>query len=281
MKNSRLPHPRFFVAALLTLLTLITACSAPSADLLDGPIVAEMTEGQKSGGQVFDHSAFDALLSAHVDAQAGRVNYAGLKADRAKLDAYLQTIAKARMQDLGADEQHALLINAYNGYTLKLIVENYPVGSIRDLSDPWGSARYEVASHTLSLDNIEHNLIRPIFKDPRIHFAVNCAAKDCPPLRATAYTGEALDAQLEEASRAVLGSPRFVRVEGDKLRVTKLFDWYGDDFTNNDFKGSASNVARYVARYSSDSVRAFIEAKNNDPTVDFLDYDWSLNDSGK
>ncbi|MFU8803775.1 MAG: DUF547 domain-containing protein [Bradymonadaceae bacterium] len=270
------PLPLFIAAAVF-----ITACSAPAAELLDGPIVAEMKNGQKSGDKTFDHSEYDALLKKHVDIDSGRVDYAGFKSDEAKLDAYLKTIAEANMKELGGDEQHALLINAYNAYTVKLILENYPLDSIRDISDPWKTERYVVTSHKLSLDNIEHNLIRPFFKDPRIHFAVNCAAKDCPPLRPTAYTGAKLDKQLDEATRAVLSSSQFVRVESDRLHVTKLFDWYGDDFVNKEFKGHAPNAARYIARYTTDEVREFIESKNNDPTIRFLDYDWSLNDTAR
>lgn len=266
-----------FIAATV----FIMACSAPAAELFDGPIVAEMKTGQESGSKIFDHSDYDALLKEHVDIDNGRVDYAGFKSDEAKLDAYLKTIAEVDMKELGGDEQHALLINAYNAYTVKLILENYPIDSIRDTSDPWGSERYVVGSHRLSLDNIEHNLIRPIFKDPRIHFAVNCAAKDCPPLRPFAYTGAKLDDQLDEATRAVLSSSRFVRVESDRLHVTKLFDWYGDDFVNKEFKGHASNAARYIARYTSTEVREFIESKDNDPTIRFLDYDWSLNDTAR
>jgi hypothetical protein len=271
-------HSIFLTLVLATVALAMTACSAPAAELFDGAIVSELTEGQQSGTATFDHSAFDELLKAHVRVEQGQVDYVGLKADEARLDAYVQAIATVDLRTLGADEQHALLINAYNAYTLKLILEHYPVGSIRDISNPWKTERYVVGSHTLSLDNIEHNLIRPIFKDPRIHFAVNCAAKDCPPLRAAAYTGAGLDAELEAATRAVLGSSRFVRVDGDRLMVTKLFEWYGGDFTDKSFKGHAATIPAYVARYASPEVKSFIENRNNAPTVRFMDYDWSLND---
>lgn len=277
MHNSELSrklHLFLVVAAAI----FLTACSAPAAELSEGPIVSELEAGRESGEAVFDHSAYAALLQEHVVAESGRVDYAGFKADEDKLDAYLQRIATADLKTLGEDEQLALLINAYNAYTLKLILENYPLDSIRDLSDPWQTARYVVGSHTLSLDNIEHNLIRPLYKDPRIHFAVNCAARDCPPLRPFAYTGAALDDQLDQVTRSVLSSPSFVRVETDQLHVTRLFEWYGGDFTDDDFHGHASTIPAYIARYTSPEVRSFIEDAGNEPPIQFLDYDWRLND---
>lgn len=265
-------------AALVT--ASLFACSAPAAEVLDSPIVEEMKEGRQSGSASFDHSEFDALLDEHVDLDKGRVDYAGLKEDREKFDAYLDKIAEVEIEELGEDEQLALLINAYNAYTLDSILEEYPdIDSIRDLSDPFEAKRHKVASYTLSLDDIEHKLIRPIFKDSRIHFAVNCAARDCPPLRPDAYTGGEIDDQLDEATADVLGSSQFVRVEGDELRVTKIMDWYGDDFVDEDFDGHASSLPAYIEQHTpDDDVRSFIEAHDGEPSVSFLDYDWRLND---
>ena len=268
-----------FLALLIAGFTTSVACSAPSAELYDGEIADVLNADGDNEGASFDHSDFEKLLARHVDADTNRVRYADLKTDSESLDAYLETIANAELETLGPDEQHALLINAYNAYTLQLILEHYPgIDSIRDISDPWGNERYVVAGYPLSLDQIEHQLIRPIFKDPRIHFAVNCAAIDCPPLRPWAYRGDSLDEQLDEVTHDVLSASDFVRVEGDELQVTRLFDWYEDDFINDSFHGHAANVAQYIVRYSTEDVRRFVESHDGEPSVSFLDYDWGLND---
>lgn len=226
----------------------------------------------------FDHSAFNALLAAHVDQNAGRVDYDGFKANEAKLDAYLATIAAAELDQLDEQETFALLINAYNAYTIKLILERYPkLESIRDYKEPWKQVRWEVGGETVSLDTIEHERLRPVYKDPRIHFAVNCASIGCPPLRAEAYTSERLDEQLDAATKATLSNSRYVTVKKGALHVTRLMDWYGDDFVNPEWEGSGENIPAFVKRYASDEVVALIEEKGGKPKVKFLDYDWNLN----
>lgn len=272
------------IAACLLTATVsgIFSCAASGAERIDSPIVEAMQQGHESGETTFDHSDFEALLEAHVVLEKRAVDYASLADDKEKLDAYLDKVSEGDLTELGEDEQLALLINAYNACTLRLVLEHYPeLDSIRDISKPWSKERCEVGSHSLSLDDIEHGLIRPIFKDPRIHFAVNCAAKDCPPLRPFAYTGEAIDDQLDKVTRDVLSSESFVRIENEKLHVTKLFDWYGDDFVDSTFEGHASSRAEYLARYADKQVRAFIEEHDGEPPVSFLDYDWSLNDNGE
>ena len=273
-------RPTLLTLASLSLLALSQINCSPRAKVLDSPIVDELAKGRSDGSAAFDHEDFGKILAAHVDAPAGRVDYAGLADDEAKLDAYLARIAKVDAKTLDESQQKALLINAYNGYTLKLILENYPgVKSIRDLDKPWDTARYEVAGHTLSLNDIEHGLLRPIYKDPRIHFAVNCASIGCPPLLAKPYPGDkaTLDATLEEATRDTLGNKRYVVVSPDKNEValTKLLDWYGADFTDASFQGHAASPVAYVGKYNGDVAKKIEEG---DPKVTFLDYDWNLND---
>ena len=256
---------------------------APKAETIDSPIVGELERGQESGQGSFDHDALEALLTEHVDPQTHRVDYAGLKQDEAALDAYLTQIASAEVESLSGPAQKALLINAYNAYTLALILEHYPgLESIRDLDSPWKTARYEVAGHTLSLNDIEHGLLRPIYRDERIHFAVNCASIGCPPLRREVYTGEDIDAQLERATRATLQDPKYARLEGDELAVTRIFKWYGDDFTSQAYQGHASSIPAYVVRYATEEVGDFITSRGADEvSVTFLPYDWSLNDTAR
>lgn len=265
---------------LLTIVIALFGCSAPSAELLDSPIIGELERGMESGASTFDHSLYDELLQAHVDQDSGLVDYAGLKAEEEKLDSYLATLGEVDLTTIDGDEQLALLINAYNAYTLKLIIENYPgVASIRDLSDPWTTVRYHVGGYQLSLDQIEHNIIRPLYRDPRIHFAVNCAARDCPNLADFAFTGAEVDSQLDARTRAILTDSRFVRVENDRLLYTRVMHWYESDFTDPAFSGHARNVASYIAPYGTAEVRSFIESHDGDPPTSPLDYDWSLNDA--
>ena len=228
------------------------------------------------------HTAWDALLRAHVDPDTHQVDYAALKQKEAELDGYLASLASADPQAMSTQERFAFYINAYNASTVKLILEKYPkLKSIRDYKDPWKQVRWVVGQETLSLDQIEHEKLRPVFKDPRIHFAVNCAAVGCPPLRAEAYRAGELDAQLEAATTATLTSPRYVKTKGDVLYLSAIFDWYGKDFIDPEFKGSKPTVAAYVKEYALPDTKEVIESKQDAPKVRFLEYDWSLNQKKK
>jgi hypothetical protein len=269
---------------LLSLLLALPACKlsclAPKANPLDAPIAAKLKRGrQQADGARFDHAAFDTLLSAHVRADRGRVDYASLKQDEPTLDRYLAEVGAADLGHLGADQQKALLINAYNAFTLKLILEHYPgIDSIKNLDDPWGTRRWIVGDERVSLDDIEHGLLRPVFKDPRIHFAVNCASIGCPPLSNSAYTGDAVDDQLEAAATKTLHNPRYAAVDGGELHLTKLLQWYGPDFTKEGWSPTAPSIPQFVARYGSDDIRALVADKGAGTPVKFVEYDWNLND---
>lgn len=226
-----------------------------------------------------DHSRFDALLKAHVDAETGMVDYEALKAAESELDGYLvDVVASADLEPLSEEETFAFYVNAYNAYTIKLILERYPeIKSIRDYKEPWKQERWAVAGETLSLDQIEHTKLRPVYQDPRIHFAVNCASIGCPPLRAEAYTGADLEAQLEAATKGTLSSSKYVEVKKGKLYLTKILEWYGDDFTNPEFKGHEESVAQYVAKYAAEDVVSLVEEKGAKTRVAYKNYDWNLN----
>ena len=263
---------------LLGFFLLVVAC-APRSELLDSPIVDELRAGWDQGSVEVDHSTYEALLQDFVDPEAGTVDYQGLSERRTELESYLGVLAGLDLTTIGRDEQLALLINAYNAYTLWLILENYPgVESIRDLSNPWTTERYAVGGYTLSLDQIEHGLIRPLYLDERIHFVVNCAAVDCPHLADFAFTGAEIEAQLEERTRAILRDPKFLRVEGDRLMLPKVMDWYSRDFLSDEFRGAAASLQEYVRPYVTDEVRAFIDAAGGTPRMGFLEYNWALND---
>ena len=254
-----------------------SAASAPSSQPTEEGAQAEQHEDEPSAA--IDHGALDELLKAHVDAESGLVDYDGFKRDEAKLDAYLsEQIAEADLEALSEAQRFAFYVNAYNASTIKLILERYPdLKSIKDFEEPWKQERWEVGGETLSLDAIEHTKLRPVFKDPRIHFAVNCASIGCPPLRAEAYRADDLEAQLDAAARHTLTKPAYAEAKKGTLYVSSLLDWYGSDFTDPSYKGHAESLAQYVARYGSPEIVALVEKKGEATPVKFKDYDWALN----
>lgn len=274
----------FILAALgLFLFGLIENGCAPKAKPIGGDIAPVIQEAMAHGAGAFDHSKFDAILRRDAKPENHEFDYAELKSHEADLDAYLDQIANADLRQLSRDQLMALLINAYNAYTVKTILNTMTadrpqgVASIRDIPDVFDSRTHLVGKFPLSLNNIEHNLLRPYFKDPRVHFAVNCASVSCPPLANSAYTGEQLDAQLDAAARRTLQSPDYVRVEGDRLLLTKLLDWYGSDFITPGYRGATGSLTEFVQRYAGDPVKQAIAAHQGKLSTAFMDYNWSLN----
>ncbi len=233
----------------------------------------------------FTSADFSAVLSAHVD-DAGLVDYAGLVADPQPLDAYLTRLATTDPSRLGDDDRLAFWINAYNAYTVYLIRDQYPTkGILKTVSgpfiptvnSPFSDAFAVVGGRTMSLDDIEHGTIRSEFEEPRIHFAVNCAALSCPPLRAEAYEGATLDAQLGQQTRRFLTDPARTQIDVAEgtARITKIMDWF-----KGDFGGSDDAVQRWIAPYIDDAeARSALESASLD--VEYMSYDWSLNDQAR
>ena len=232
--------------------------------------------------QTVDHSAFDRLLKAHV--VNGLVDYDAFKADPAFAD-YLKLLAATNPASLPRNEQLALWINAYNAYTIQLINNKSERESIRNINKslgflkfkgPWSEAFAVVGGKTYSLDDIEHRTIRPTFKEPRIHFALVCAAIGCPPLRSEAYTGERVEAQLQEqAVKFLTQTPSKNRVDVANRTVyhSQVFT-----FSNylDDFGGSKAAMGRFIARYyPAGPAKTLLES--GDFAAVKTEYDWSLN----
>jgi len=196
---------------------------------------------------------------------------------RADLDLYLKSASEPPLARLTPGHLEALLINAYNAITVASILDHPDVASIRDIPGVWTERRHRVGGFDLTLDEIEHRILRPYFKDPRIHFALNCASRSCAPLPPWAYDGDRLEGQLENRARAFLADKRNVRVEGSRLLLSRYFDWYGADFTAAGWRGAAASIAAYVARDAAPEVARFVETQKGKPPIGFLDYDWSLN----
>lgn len=233
--------------------------------------------------QPFDHSRYDAILKRHV--KAFRVDYASLKRD-AEFPVYLDALSNANPRALGSrQEQIAFWINAYNAFTLKLIIDHYPVKSIADISalgkltaffgdSPWKREFFSVGGEKLSLDKIEHDILRGTFKEWRAHFALNCASISCPPLRNEAYVGHRLDAQLDEQARNFLNDAlrNVIDLPSKTLYLSKIFDWYQDDFVK-----AAGSLQKFLARYVDDDLREKLLTETF--KIEFLDYDWGLNEA--
>ncbi|HEV8131661.1 MAG TPA: DUF547 domain-containing protein [Acidobacteriota bacterium] len=229
---------------------------------------------EKPNGPSIDHTAFNSLLKHYV--KDGMVDYAGLKKDESQLQRYLDQISTLDPQPYDRDELLALFINAYNATTLKLIVEHYPgIQSIRDIPSAkrWHDRRWSVAGETLSIDEIENKVLRARFREPRIHFSIVCASIGCPPLRSEAYRGKDINQQLDSQARLFNQSDQFVKLQGNTLWLSSIYDWYSADF-----KSVAGTVLEFVARYAQTDVKEAIAKRGNDLQMKYLNYDWNLNE---
>ena len=221
-----------------------------------------------------DHSAFDELLHRYV--HDSRVDYGGLATERRQLIGYLDSLGDIDAARLGRDDRMALFINAYNAATLLLIVEHDSpaLASIKDIpsSKRWKDRRWRIAGATYSLDDLEHKVLRPEFGDPRVHTAINCASVGCPDLRAEAFVGSRLSAQLDDQAARFVNDPRHVQVTGKTLHVSSIFKWFAKDF-----RAEGDSVRSFILRYSNEKSRRRVESLGPQPKIKHLKYDWSLN----
>ena len=248
--------------------------------------------------QGFDHShaGWHALLAKHVkpfnNGNASAVDYTAIKAEQAALKAYLGTLKAVSEADYGKwskPQRLAFLINAYNAFTVELILSKYPdLESIKDLgsvfSSPWKKKFFSLLGQERSLDDIEHGMIRSpgAFDDPRIHVGVVCASIGCPMLRPEAFTPEKLDAQLDDGMKRFLadGTRNRHDAASGRLLVSKIFDWYGKDFEkgHKSYDSLKATFARHAAQLAA-TPEAQAKVRSGDYKLEFLDYDWKLNDS--
>ena len=245
------------------------------------------------------HSTFDNLLGKYVtpisNGASTQVNYDGFKKERNTLNEYLARLSKVEQSTFdswGKDKQLAFLINAYNAYTIELILTEYPaIDSIRDLgsffSSPWKKEIAPLLGETRTLDEIEHELIRGTnqttksFNEPRIHFAVNCASVGCPALLEEAYTGDKLDSQLEAQTKRFLADTSRNKMSDNTLYLSKIFDWYSEDFEgeNGEWRDT-STLNEFILLYKDamQLTEAQVTAlKNGTADIEYLNYDWALN----
>ena len=230
-----------------------------------------------------DHTAWGGLLKTYLrvgDDGVNRFDYAAVTStDRAALGRYIADLAAVPIDDYSRPEQFAFWVNLYNALTVHVVLTHYPVASIRDIdvspglfSDgPWDRPLVTVAGEALTLNDIEHRILRPIWQDPRIHYAVNCAAVGCPNLQAVPFTAETAEALLERAARAYVNSPRGVSFGKNGLIVSSIYVWFQEDFGNSD-----ADVIAHLHRYAEPELADRIRQT---PRLTGHAYDWALNDA--
>jgi hypothetical protein len=234
--------------------------------------------------QKLDHSAWDAFLKKYLVAPhpsgINRVNYAKVAPeDRATLVKYVRRLESVAVSGYSRAEQRAYWINLYNAKTVDLILTRYPVKSIRDInispglfsSGPWGAKLMTVEGEKLSLDDIEHRILRPIWKDNRIHYAVNCASLGCPNLQPVAYTSENTEGLLDKGAREYINHPRGVTIKNGRLHVSSIYVWFQEDFGGS-AEGLMSHWAKYADKPLADALQNYSGGLEHD-------YDWQLNDA--
>ena len=232
---------------------------------------------QETSAETFDHSKFDQILKQYVD-HKGLVDYNRISKD-SRFKEYMESLKFVKVEDLSRNGQLAFWLNAYNAVTIDKVIKWKPKKSVRETLSPgvWTSTKFfntrdhVVAGRRLSQDDIEHEILRKKFKEPRIHFAIVCASSGCPPLARFAFTDEDVQAKLEEETRKYINSSRGTRIDYAKntFYLSKIFDWF-----SSDFESKSDSVLGFIKPYLSKEARSFVE---RDPKIAYIHYDWALN----
>jgi hypothetical protein len=227
---------------------------------------------------LLDHGLWDAFLTTYVSQGADgihRVRYSDVTPEsRQQLEDYISALEAINTAQLTRDQQLAYWINLYNAATVRLILEQYPISSIRKVTvsgkGPWDHAVVTVQDTALSLGDIEHHIVRAIFPDPRIHYALNCASIGCPNLAMRAYTAETLEQMLDDAAKAYVNHPRGVSLRKNKADISKIYGWYREDFGDGE-----ADVLAHIKRYAQGDLSESLKAIKK---VGRYGYDWALNE---
>lgn len=280
-RRARPPWGLFFLVTVVFLWLIVGVTRVPAADAWE-----RWTRFEETSTVAIDHSEWQALLATYLvpgtDGGPNRIDYArfaGSEEDRDRLELYITALEGTDVESLNRNEQFAFWANLYNAATVRVVLDHYPVSSIRKINispglfstGPWGAKLVSVGGESLTLDDIEHRILRPIWKDPRVHYAVNCASVGCPDLPVEPFTGKTLEADLEAAARAYINSPRGARMERGGLRASKIYDWYAEDFGD-----SEANVIAHLKVYAEGELADALETVTR---IRGYDYDWSLNDA--
>lgn len=230
--------------------------------------------------RAIDHSAWSDLLNRFVVVQPGvnLVRYGDFdQAATQQLDDYLTLLQAVPVSRLNRDQQFAFWVNLYNAQTVRTVLDHMPVSSIQDINispglfatGPWGAELMRVEDQPLSLNDIEHRILRPLWQDPRIHYAVNCASIGCPDLQPRAFMADTLEQQLNGAAEAFVNSERAIQINGDRLIVSSLYDWFYEDFGGTD-----ASLLAHLTHYAAPALKARLDGFS---AISDDRYDWSLN----
>lgn len=261
---------------------LILECSSSAAATPRAELWAKWQAHDEASVASIDHALWDRFLQNYVRVGTdgiARIPYARVApADRRLLDADLARLAAVPISSYSRREQFAFWVDLYNELTVKLVIDHYPAASIRDIAispglfaaGPWGRKLITIEGEPVSLDDIEHRILRPIWHDPRIHYAINCAAIGCPNLQSTAFTAANADGLLERAARDYINDPRGATVSGGKLTVSTIYVWYEEDFG-----GSDAGVVAHLKGYARPALATALAGITH---ISADRYDWALND---
>ncbi len=281
-------HRRARSVARWVAVSAIVLALVPGANASD--VTARFSGHSAGSSATIDHGAWSRLLAAYVKPSPNGLNLVDYKAFKSAgqrdLKDYVARLEAANPSTLDRPEQFAYWANLYNAKTIDIVLDHYPVGSIREIEiggglfglikksvgagGPWKAEVLKVSGTPLSLDDIEHKILRPVFKDPRVHYSVNCASRGCPNLGVEAFTGAKLDAQLDEAARAFVNHPRGIEVAGGAVTASSIYDWF-----QSDFGGSAASVLAHVRKYAAPD---FAQKLGGLSSIASYQYDWKLND---
>jgi hypothetical protein len=265
------------VFGVILLVFISSAQAAPKAELW-----ARWQKHDPASRQQIDHTAWNRFLKQHVvttdPSGIYRVRYQAVSfEDRKNLRGYLQAMQAVEVSNYNRAEQKAYWINVYNAATVEVVLSRFPVSSIRDINispgllarGPWGAKLLSIEGEKLSLDDIEHRILRPIWKDNRIHYALNCASLGCPNLQADAYTGDNTEAMLERGTREFINHPRGVAIQKGRLQVSSIYVWFQEDF-GGDAEGLMEHWQEYANPQLADALSKYSGGLAHD-------YDWRLN----
>ena len=272
---------RVVLFLLLMMTGLVGTFAAPQAELWDVWLPHD-----PASTSMVDHSDWDTLLQRYrvLDPASGVALFAYARvtlADRELLQRYLRSLEGTRVSALNRDEQYAFWVNFYNALTVEVILDHWPVASIRDINlgggrafsrGPWDAPLVEVEGRPVSLNDMEHRILRPIWNDPRIHYAVNCASIGCPNLQPVAFTAASLEELLERAAREYVNHPRGVEVSGNTAHLSSIYDWFSSDFGS-----SRQELLQHIAGYAQPELRRAVEPFLAGSGRLRYRYDWSIN----
>ena len=263
----------------------VAAARPAQAQLFDAPrpdLWERWVAHAAGAAGTIDHRAWDGVLAVHLRPDTDGINrfdYAAALADRAGIDGYVRALAATPISRFDRAEQFAYWVNLYNALTIQVVLDHYPVATIRDIdispglfaNGPWGADLVEVEGEALTLDDIEHRILRPIWQDPRIHYAVNCAALGCPNLQPVAFTGANTESLLDAGARAFVNHARGARVGRNGLFVSSIYVWFDEDFGGTD-----AGVIAHLRGYAQPALAAGLAGVDR---IDDDGYDWDLNNA--